>query len=96
MSCMIMDPEPLAAVANATGTLLESGFGYFGFDATDRIYEAFRDCGSRGFYDAEKIYRKLYAANAAAYDGRYGDHGSTAACRPGTPHRQEGTPDLTR
>lgn len=71
MSCMIMSPEPLAAIANATAILLDSGFEYFGFDATHRMHEAFQNCRTCGFYAAEEIYRKLYTVNAAAYNGRY-------------------------
>lgn len=71
MSCMIMNPEPLAAVANAAETLLNHGFNYFGFDASNRMRQAFQDCQSCGYYVAEEIYKKLWAVNAAAYNGRY-------------------------
>lgn len=74
MSCMIMNPEPLAAIANATETLLNCGYEYFGFGATYQMHDAFRDCQTCGFYSAEKIYKKLYAVNVVAYNGRYNDH----------------------
>lgn len=70
MSCM-MNPEQLAAIANATETLLNCGYEYFGFSPTAKIYDAFSDCRTGGSYDAEGIYRKLYAVNAAAYNNRY-------------------------
>ena len=51
MSCMIMNPEPLAAIANATETLLNCGYEYFGFGATHQMHEAFQDCQTCGFYE---------------------------------------------
>ena len=71
MSCLIMNPEPLAAIANAAETLLNCGYEYFGFDPSARMHDAFRDCRTGGSYDAEGIYKKLWAVNAAAYNGRY-------------------------
>lgn len=58
MSCMIMNPEPMAAIANAAATLLNCGY----------------ECQSCGYYEATEIYKKLYAVNIAAYNGRYKDH----------------------
>lgn len=37
MSCVMMGPEPLAAIANAVETLLNCGFNYFGFDAPNEL-----------------------------------------------------------
>ena len=76
MSCAMMSPEPLAAIANAVETLLNSGFNYFGFDAPDELVSACAGlCDgprtSRPLYCAENIYRKMYALNATAYNGRY-------------------------
>ena len=78
MSCMIMNSESLAAIANAAETLLNCGYEYFGFDATHKMRDAFRDCRTCGFYAAEEIYKKLYAVNVAAYNGRYKDHETPA------------------
>lgn len=76
MSCWIMCAEPMAAVANAAETLLNCGYDYFGFDPPDELITACADCcddprAHRPLYFAENIYRKLYAVNAAAYNGRY-------------------------
>lgn len=76
MSCMIMSPEPMAAIANAAETLLNSGFNYFGFDAPDELITACADfCDNprayRPFFYAEDIYKRMYAVNVAAYNGRY-------------------------
>ena len=71
MSCMIMNPEPLAAIANAAETLLNCGYEYFGFAPSARMHDAFHDCRTGGSYDAEGIYKKLWAVNAAAYNDRY-------------------------
>lgn len=78
MSCMIMNPEPLAAIANAAETLLNCGYEYFGFDAPRSMHDAFQDCRTCYSYDAEGIYKKLYAVNVAAYNGRYKDHETPA------------------
>lgn len=74
MSCMIMNPEPLAAVANATAILLNCGYEFFGFSASQQMHEAFRDCRRYWRYDAKEIYKKLYAVNVAAYNGCYASH----------------------
>ena len=78
MSCMIMNPEPLAAIANATETLLNCGYEYFGFGPTHRMREAFHDCQTCGFYEAESSYKELYAVNVAAYNSRYKDRETPA------------------
>lgn len=78
MSCMIMNPEPLAAIANAAEMLLNHGYDYFGFAPSQRMYEAFQDCRPCGFYESESIYRKLYTVNVAAYNGRYSSHETPA------------------
>lgn len=71
MSCMIMNPESLAAIANATKMLLNCGYKYFGFEAPSSMHDAFQDCRKGYSYDAACIYKKLYAVNLAAYNGRY-------------------------
>lgn len=74
MSCMIMSKEPLAALANATEALLNCGYDYFGFDPPDSLLAAARDCRNMGFFSADALYRRMYALNVAAYNGRYADH----------------------
>lgn len=74
MSCMIMSKEPLAALANAVETLLTCGYDFFGFDAPDSLFNAARDCRNMGLFSADALYRRMYALNIAAYNGRYADH----------------------
>lgn len=74
MSCMIMSKEPLAALANATEMLLNCGYDFFGFDAPDSLLAAAQDCRSMGFFSAGALYRKMYALNVNAYNGRYANH----------------------
>ena len=73
MSCFIMDEKALAALAIATGKLLNQGFNYFGFEAPRELYDALSDCKAGVYrdYKAPLIYAKLYALNAQAYAGRY-------------------------
>lgn len=75
MSCMMMQPEAAAALADFLEAVLSMGFNYFGFEAPQSLVDASRDCNDSNFYpyfNAGKIYRKLCALNAAAYNGRYG------------------------
>ena len=74
MSCLIMNPEPLAALANAVETRLNCGYDYWGFEAPDSLYHELADCKKSRTYFATAIYRKLYAVNVRAYNGRYGSH----------------------
>lgn len=74
MSCFVMNKEPLAALANAVEALLNCGYNYWGFEAPASLYEALADCKTSCTYFAEKIYRRLYAVNIWAYNGRYGNH----------------------
>lgn len=74
MSCLIMKPEALAALANAVETRLNCGYDFWGFDAPNSLYDELRDCKSIHLYHSEGIYRRLYALNVQAYNGRYKDH----------------------
>ena len=74
MSCIVMKCESLAALANAVETRLNCGYNYWGFEAPDSLYQELSDCRSVRLYCAERIYRKLYALNVRAYNGRYKDH----------------------
>lgn len=71
MSCMVMSPEPLAALANAVEIRLNCGYSYWGFEAPDSLYIELHDCKTSCTYFAENIYRRLYAVNIRAYNGRY-------------------------
>ena len=73
-----MNPEPLAAIANAVETRLNVGYNYWGFEAPESLYDELRDCQTIGLYHAEPIYQKLYALNILAYNGRYSSHEETA------------------
>lgn len=74
MSCMVMNPKPLAALANAIASRLNCGYDFWGFDAPDSLFLELSDCKTVRLYDAKAIYRKLYALNIRAYNGRYGHH----------------------
>ena len=74
MSCMMMTDQAHATLANTLEFILNSGFNRFGFDAPDSLFTALDDCKDvAGFYQAEKIFRRLYDLNARAYNGRYMD-----------------------
>lgn len=74
MSCLIMNPEPLAAIANAVETRLNCSFDFWGFEAPESLYRELADCKMSCTYFAEPIYRRLYALNVRAYNGRYSSH----------------------
>lgn len=74
MSCMIMGYEPLAALANAVETRLNVGYSYWGFEAPDSLYRELADCKRSCTYFSEQIYKRLYALNVRAYNGRYANH----------------------
>ena len=69
-----MNPESLAAIANAVETRLNCDYDYWGFSAPDSLYRELADCKTSCTYFAEPIYRKLYATNVRAYNGRYASH----------------------
>ena len=72
MSCMMMNTRAIATLANTVEFILNSGFNRFGFEAPKSLYEALSDCRDRySFYNSSDIYRRFYALNAAAYNGRY-------------------------
>ncbi len=74
MSCLIMKREPLAAIANAVETRLNCNYDFWGFEAPDSLYRELEDCKTSCTYFAEPIYRRLYALNVRAYNGRYSGH----------------------
>ena len=74
MSCFVMNPEPLAALANAIEARLNCDYGYWGFEAPDSLYRELDGCRRAFLYSAEEIYRRLYAVNVRAYNGRYAAH----------------------
>lgn len=48
MSCMVMNPEPLAALANAVETRLNCDYSYWGFEAPDSLYCWLAKTGRKG------------------------------------------------
>lgn len=74
MSCQVMEPEPLAALANAVESRLNCNHDFWGFEAPDSLYHELEDCRNSTLYCAEDIYRRLYALNIRAYNGRYTNH----------------------
>lgn len=83
MSCFIMEPDAIAAIASVTASLLNVGFNYFGFSATSAMYAAFDDCKTKsGEFDEQKIYVSLYRLNEKAYCGRYNSPAEIEPPRP--------------
>lgn len=74
MSCIVMNPEPIAALANAIESLLNSGYNFWGFDAPDSLFLELSDCKTTCLYHSTAIYRRLYMLNVRAYNGRYKNH----------------------
>ncbi len=67
-----MKREPLAALANAVEARLSRGYSFWGFEAPKDLRRELRDCRKTGGgFSAEAIYRRLYALNVRAYNGRY-------------------------
>ena len=72
MSCFIMSNDALAATANTLESILNCGFGRYGFSAPGSLYKALEDCYDRyKFYCNGLIFRRLYDLNSRAYAGRY-------------------------
>lgn len=73
MSCFIMREDSIAALSEFTADLLNFGFTRYGFSAPEELAKALSDCRDfYHFFDSQKIYKRLYALNVAAYNGRYG------------------------
>lgn len=76
MSCFVMEPRAIAAIASNVSKLLNMGYEAWGFSAPDSLYDALSDCTDIAhFYQEEAIYKCLYEVNARAYAGRYNDPG---------------------
>lgn len=72
MSCFIVGSENIRQQAEFITYLLNhDSYAVYGMYAPESVRNAFRDCLTRGQYNAHKIYRKLYIANLRAYNGRY-------------------------
>lgn len=73
MSCFILEPKALAAIANGLELLLNRGYNYCGLEAPCSLYNALRDTcvDNYSFYSAKKIYEELYKLNQLAYNTCY-------------------------
>ena len=79
MSCFVMQPRALAALAQGLETVLNSGYNFAGFEAPTTLYNALGDCSDKyGFYEEKKIFTALYDLNMAAYAGRYKEEAEPA------------------
>ena len=73
MSCMIMDAKSLMALANTIEALLNCDYSSWGFYVPDSLFRELGDCKTSCTYYADRIYHRLYALNAQAYNGRHAD-----------------------
>lgn len=79
MSCFVMEPRALAALARGLEPVLNSGYNFAGFEAPAKLAEALQDCrDAYGYYEEKKIFTALYDLNMAAYAGRYEEEAEPA------------------
>lgn len=72
MSCMMLQRETHAALADFITALLNMGRGYFGMDAPLKLRDALKDCAdSDWFFEESKVYKRLFELNRGAYETRY-------------------------
>lgn len=79
MSCFVMDPDSVRAIANTLDTALN--FTTYGKDITiissavcsSSLRSAFSDCTIGGSYRGELIAAALYSLNVKAYSDRYNE-----------------------
>lgn len=72
MSCFIMEPRAIAALADGIATLLNSDYTFAGIDMPEKMYDALSDCRDKyGYFREKQIFAALFDLNAAAYAGRY-------------------------
>lgn len=72
MSCFIMEPRALAALARGMESVLNSGYNFAGFEAPATLSEALENCRDNyGFFEEKRIFTALYDLNMTAYAGRY-------------------------
>lgn len=72
MSCFVMEPRAIAALARGLESILDIGYNYAGFEAPATLYNALEDCRDRyGYFEEKRIFTALYNLNMAAYAGRY-------------------------
>lgn len=79
MSCFVMEPRAIAALARGLESVLTSGYNYAGFEAPATLAEALEDCRDKyGFYEEEHIFTALYNLNMSAFVGRYKENFESA------------------
>lgn len=72
MSCMIMNHEALAALANAVEYRLVFSYDYWGFEASRNLRPVLLNGTTSGrLFLGKDIYSRLYLLNVQAYKGRY-------------------------
>lgn len=74
MSCFVMNPEPIAALADYIADLCNCGWSVFHMDPPDELKMELKNCIVADRFDETEIYNTLYALNIAAYRGRYLDN----------------------
>lgn len=79
MSCMIMNHEALAALANAVEYRIVFSNDYWGFEAPRTLRLVLLNCMTSGrLFLGKNIYSKLYLLNAQAHKGYYMEHEGSA------------------
>ena len=72
MSCFMMPPDTLAALAKGIEVALNVGFNFLGLEAPESLGIELLDCADKyRFYSEKQIYSRLYDLNRRAYAGRY-------------------------
>ena len=72
MSCIMSSPELLSALAESIEFIGNGNYEAIGFELPRSLAMALSDCRDRyGSIDGNKVYKKLYAMNIAAYNGRW-------------------------
>ena len=75
MSCMMSSPKLLSSLARTVEYIGNGRYDTTGMELPGSLSYALSDCRDMyGDYDGDKVYTKLYAMNAAAYNGRYSHH----------------------
>lgn len=75
MSCIIMNHEALAVLANAIEHRLVYSHDYWGVETPGSLFPALCDCMNPGrIFSGEAIYIKLYMLNVQAHNECYKEH----------------------
>lgn len=74
MSCFIVRPSTVAAIADFTACLLNHGFNFFGFETNGELSLALMDCKRGGWYSEQEIFKELARLNREAFKSRYANN----------------------